>query len=325
MELRNFLKSSAAVALLALAVVGCNENPGDPTDPDPVNPTPATNMQATSLAPDEVGIKWNASADTGITGYRVSWNSFPVGDSGSTDVAANINAVDISNLHKSATTEFYTFYVRTLRGTAVSTPISIQWAGAARQVNDVSVATTLRMYEKASSNGSGLTIDPALGGPRNRKTANPDGTIQLAMVVTTVNGVDSVIVGPAFSFPEYKNVDNFDANVHVSSSSYLANSLDEWYLNKPLDTYIRATDGNLSAFYFPTSAAQGRGFIVRTGTSANYHYARVFVKSVGGKILQGTAPNRYVEVEMSYQTRPGVAFAKGRAESPKGESSRRMP
>jgi hypothetical protein len=89
-------------------------------------------------------------------------------------------------------------------------------------------------------------------------------------------------------------------------------SLSSWYLAKPLNELI-AADGNIRAFTLTGTQAQsstGFGFVVRHGASGNYHYARVVVLGGSGGILKGTSPNRYVDMEISYQDTPNLPFAK---------------
>jgi len=323
MKFKHFLMGAAALAIMSLATVGCNENPSEPTPTDSTSaPDPVTNVQATSLSSTSVGLKWNkpAANDSGITGYAVSWKVFKGGDSGSTTVG--VTEATINNLL--STQEYYTFTVKSMRGTKASSGVSVQWAPADRYVNDAATTTTtIRMYELSSQKGSGLVLDPSKGGPKNVSVATYPtlGDIQLAMVLTP-NG-DSVYVGVAYGFPEFQNVDLFDQNVYASDQTNVVSSLDEWYLSKSLDNYINTTPtGNLISFELPTNVVgtSSQGFVVRTGVSGNYHYARVLVKNIGGKFVQGTAPDRYVTLEISYQKTANLPYAKPRAggDSPVG-------
>ena len=320
MILKSFLLGSTLIA--ALVIGGCNEN-DTPTDPTPtgVAPKAVTNLVAVSLSETSVGLRWNSPVDTSLAGYDVSWKSSDGTDSGSVSVApATDTTQDATGLKVGKT---YSFTVKTKRGTLLSTGVSVTWAGAQRFSNDAAnAATTIRLYEKASSNGSGLTLDPSLGGPRNMSVATPSAAVQLGFIVDPAG---KVVIGAAYSFPEFKNVDKFDSNTYVSTQSWVANGLSDWFLTQSLDKYIPA-DGNLRAFTFEATVTgtTGQGFVARTGATGNYHYARIFVNNVGGKLLQGTAPNRYVELTISYQNTPNVFFAKRGAESPVGVYSRRM-
>jgi hypothetical protein len=101
-------------------------------------------------------------------------------------------------------------------------------------------------------------------------------------------------------------------------------------MTRSLESYINnsgANQGNISVFTFPKTQAlgQGQGILVRFGNGAATHYARVLVVNNGGQLLQGTYPNRFVEVVISYQATPSVPYAKGvpQKDSPIGGYSHR--
>jgi hypothetical protein len=80
-------------------------------------------------------------------------------------------------------------------------------------------------------------------------------------------------------------------------------------------------NGNVRTFDFPTAPGghDAAGFYVRTDTPGNHHFARVMVRNNGGKILQSIPPNRYIELETSYQISANVPFAKAsRGNPPRG-------
>jgi hypothetical protein len=181
---------------------------------------------------------------------------------------------------------------------------------------------SLKLYEFSAPPplGSGLGLDGA-NGPRNISTATGEAGvysgIQLAMNTNANNTFD---IGPAAAFVDFAHVNEFDQNTYVSDSLFFVNTLDEFYSSKSLEDYIPKPLDNSNVFTMNNASATGEMFFVRTGTSsANYHYARVLVKSVGGKLLQGTGTSRYVEVEISYQATAGVPYAKfvaGRPNTP---------
>jgi hypothetical protein len=47
-------------------------------------------------------------------------------------------------------------------------------------------------------------------------------------------------------------------------------------------------------------------FVVKTGSN---HFAKVLVKSNGSRLLQGTAPDRFVDLEISYQNGANIPYA----------------
>jgi len=303
MKIRHLILSGLAVAAMGIAAVGCNENPLTPPGGTGNAPTPASGVQAVSLSASSVGLKWLASTDSGAITYRVSWIASDGTDSNS---ASGIASTSYTANSLSAS-KAYTFYVYAVRSSVASTAATINWAGAQRYGS----TTTIRMYETDASAGSGLILDPSKGGPANISVkANPASNVQLAIYT---NGPDpnTFSVGPAYAFTEYRQADAFDQTVYISDSTYPAQSLNEWYGVNSIETKI-SSNGNVRAFELPVSqtGGAGQGFYVRTGTSGNYHYARIFIKNNGGKLLQGSAPSRYVEMEISYQQTANVPYAK---------------
>jgi len=198
----------------------------------------------------------------------------------------------------------YVFSVVSVKAGVMSAAATLSWAGAKRYAS-----ADMKMYEKASSKGSAIYFDPQTG-PKNvnvSTTGNPNlATVQLA---TFIDG-ENVRIGSAnaFSAADFQNINSFDSNTVISGSTTIAaNSLDEHYanINPATLTYSKKVLSLVNA------ANTGTIFYLRTGSSsANYHYARVFVKPVAGKLIQGTSPDRYVQIEASYQETAGLGFAK---------------
>jgi hypothetical protein len=270
-------------------------------------PLPPRNLGAASLGLAYVRLAWTAPADTGFLTYTVSWMTARGWDrdsiEGVTSTSIPVNVIYIPG-------EVYIFSIRTVRGTGISPAVSITWAGARHFITDAAnSSTTLRLYEPSSSiGGSGLTIDPDKGGPRNVSvTSGSPGNVQLGLYLLPDDS--TITIGPAHAIDDFPNADSFDSQVFVSDMFYRPFDLNSWFMPQSLDRYI--SNNGKRAFEIPgtVSGPQSIGFIVRTGPAGNYHYARLLIKSVNGKILQGTAPNRYVEVAISYQTTPNVPYA----------------
>jgi hypothetical protein len=273
-------------------------------------PQPPTDLTATPSSATSVILKWTASSDANVTAYRVRWTGNVSGKTDSMDV--NTTSATITNLTAGQT---YAFTVSSLRGARTSAGVPIQSAPSSRYTTDQKTGTQLRMYEIASANGAGLTIDPSLGGPKNISviSAATASNVQLAIFATP--GGSTFSIGPAFAFDEYKNggLNNFYSDITVSRTTFVAPSLDTWYSNSSIENELfRADSGNTVAYTLSNSVSgsNGQGFFVRTGTTGAYHYARVFVKNVGGQLLQGTAGNRFVELEISYQKTANIPYAK---------------
>ncbi|MEO5928717.1 MAG: fibronectin type III domain-containing protein [Candidatus Kapaibacterium sp.] len=266
----------------------------------PAAPRPVVGLRASSISASSVALRWTTQLDTGTIIYRAAWKSSVSSDSGSVSNLTS-STVTVSGLKAGET---YTFSVYAVRGSIMSVPASIVWTGAIRY----GTTTPIRLYETASANVSGLVLDPDRGGPAAISTVNGSvENVQLALYTMGLN--NSFIIGTGYSIVEYRNSDKFDPNTFISDSIYDVSGLDAWLPSGSIDTRI-PTNGNVRAFTVSAMSSSGRGFFARTGTSGNYHYARIFIRSVNGMLLQGTAPNRYVELEISYQSTPNLPYAK---------------
>jgi hypothetical protein len=331
MKLNKYLMTGALVALMGIGVVGCNEN--DPVGGD-TTVTNVSALEANSMSSTSVALRWTASTTTGAT-YRVVYGQVDAAgvSLGAMDTLTGVSStsVTVTGLTQVATGGAYKFTVQTVSGTSVSTGASIMWAPAERKTKDaLTPSVNLRMYEFASTSGSGLVLDPAKGGPKNVRVrlGGPDpASVALAIFNKVADNparyTDSFDIGPAYAMVGFANADNFDTTAYISVKGYDVNSLDELYLPLSLDNYITAggaTAGNISAFTLPNTKSDGKGvaFLMRVGNGSARHYLRVLVKNVGGKLLQGSGSDRYVEVELSYQAAANVPYAKGvvRAETP---------
>lgn len=298
----------------------------------PLLPPPdnASGLQAASLSMTSVGLQWTPSTTAGAT-YLVTYRK--VGTTGSADTAASATAgspITISGNSATVTgltVGAYTFHVYAMRSGLLSSGTSLVWAPATRFTHDAAnPSVPLRMYEFRSLNGAGLIIDPAKGGPRNASLSasspDPAGSISLA-IFTEVPVPWTFDIGPAYAFLGFRNANKFDSSAYISRNGYSVSSLDDLHLSNNLDSYITSGGdqaGNISAFNLPATTPDGKGvaFILRIGNGPNTHYARVLVKADDtGRLLRGTSPNRYVEVEISYQMVANLPFAKraGRSDS----------
>lgn len=328
MKLKNLLMSGVAVAAMALVAVGCNENTTNPPGGSP--PSAPTNLQVVSISSTSVGLKWTASTTASVT-YTVT----RVGTGTPLDSNVVAGLATVSTTLNGLTAREYSFSVVAVDSNGTSSPITVKWAPATRHVADASGATTLRLYEKASSSGSGMTIDPALGGPKNvSMIVTAPGVAQLAMFLYT----DKLVVGPAYAIPEYGASGNFnpakvDSSTYVAKTSVIAAApstltLDNWYGATALNQLIKTADGgNVIAYEFTNSnQSVATGFYVRTGSDAsgNQHYARVLITANGGQMVQGTSPNRYIEVQISYQNAANVPYAKRSITMQNGPAAKRL-
>lgn len=284
--------------ILTLGIAGCNEN-DNPVTP-PTAPNAPTGLMATSRSATSIGLKWTAPA-TGVTptGYSIKYT--PVGGTAQTmDVATTSTTADITGLVEGT---IYTITVSAKNSTAVSTASSaVMWAPAKR------LTGTFKIYSsKSTTNGSGLRFNPAdvlkiADGPEwdicfDDKDGRP---------LVGSPGVSGYVDGNN-QFPGQK-----DAKIVALGRDYLGvNSLDDIY---DVDSLSVAPTGGFKEVLKDLSTVpdktKGYGFVVRSRKDpATVNFAKVLVKSDGTKLVQGTAPEQYIEVEVSYQTITNTPFA----------------
>lgn len=312
MSVRKLFLSSAIVALMGFVAIGCNENPSEPTTGS------VSGLAASSHSATEVGLTWNAVS--GATSYSVSWApTSGAGSSGSVSAPANTSVAGPLTPGIE-----YTFSVAAVTASGTGTATTLRWAGAVRS-DDAGTPTggtsKIRLYEANSTNPSAVNLSVS-GQPLlvslNPNTTGQAGKAQLGMFIAPRTGgtPTNIIIGPVYAIPEYKlsaqlDPDRIDTSVYISGTTYQIASLDTWYLSAPLSTMIDPVS-NVKAYEFASpTVTSNQGFVVRTGTSAaNYHYARVMIKNLSGSIISGTFPNRYVELEISYQSGINLPYAK---------------
>lgn len=274
----------AAATLVALIMVGCNENTTDPTDAVPNAPT---GLMATSNSSTKITVKWTAPTAGTFTGYKLKVTgtgldtTFTISDK----TAIGYFVDNLTNGTK------YTFALSSVNGTASSaTAASISWSPSTRftEIN----GNTIRLYETASTRGSGLRL-------YNETTKLPE-VMNIAagsswdFAIDNKGIADSVDTGSpgALSFVIAPRRVTLMGKIYSNVSS-----LDDIYESADLTASVEG------AYTLPNAATGGYCMVLKT---ADGNFAKVLVKSVGGKILQGTAPDRYCEVEIAYQTAKNV-------------------
>ncbi|MBI3259750.1 MAG: fibronectin type III domain-containing protein [Ignavibacteriae bacterium] len=276
-----------ALSFATLLAVGCNENPIDPVVTVPNAPT---GLMANSLGADMIGIKWTAPTGE-YTGYKIKLSA-----TGMTDTTYTITDKATTMFSVSGLTEGtrYTFAVSSVNGTTSSAnAATITWSPASRftQIK----GNNIQVYEYSSLKGSGLRLfDPSTGAPAvYSKEAGGD---KWDIAFNNDGTPDSIDAGSPRLLYTLLN-----PRITLVGKITPANSLDEVYetgdLTASAETY----------FSLPNVSTTGYVFVVKT---AEGNYAKVFVKQLLGKILQGTIlDDQYVTVEISYQSVANVPHA----------------
>jgi len=274
----------------------------------PLKPAAVTGLAATSGSANGVILTWEPSTSASVAGafdgYELRISGADSGPLAPVKISAGTSLpYSVTNLTEG---QVYTFTVVSMYKNGVTSEANpeVNWSPASRftlTANDV----VIRVYESASNAGSGLDLyDAAEGGPMVLKVGA--GSSWNLGLKTNSGNID---FGSAVSL-DY-NYTGTPVECQISDQYYDEySSLDEIFSNVAL---------NLGSFAprvinledFESGSSQAFVMIVRTkeGSNADYNYAKVLVKKVNGKFLQGNSPERYVECVVSYQKAPGVPYA----------------
>lgn len=287
-------------AAMAFVLIACNETT---TPTDNKTPEPATKLMATSLDSTSIKIKWDAStseSDTEFSGYLVKIST-PTGVLKTDTVNKLKNPYTVTGLNQGM---LYTIELKALftNGNS-SSAVTVNWSPAYRFVKNIN-SEVIRMYSSNSTLGSGLQLfDMANLAPKTVTVAN--GAVW-NFGLDTKNG--AVLVGsPSQLSYSYTGTPKL---TEISTSYYDATSLNDVYESQSLD---KGTFSELAIDLLKDVTIKNNIVLVLRAqdTNGNTHYAKILIKKGGdGNWLQGTADNRYIECEVSYQNSPNVPYAK---------------
>lgn len=259
-----------------------------------------TNLMATSFDKESVILKWTLSTDetnANFKGYEIRYDGKLV----STGPTTGANTFTVSGLTEGE----HVFSIKALTSDSTkklnSDAITLTWAPAWRFTTNVN-DEAIQLFETNSEYGSGLNLFDATGfKPKTLKVSSiADWTIGIE---TKTDGV--IKFGPVASL-------NYTAatakNVQISAP-IPATGLNDLFDSQALSTKtFKAANGyeDLASL----NSATGVIFVVKETIGSDVRYAKVFVKKATSGFLQGTAPNRNIEVEISYQNKLNTPYAK---------------
>lgn len=290
------IKSFLAVLFLSMFLMTACDETTDPIDTDV--PEPAKNLMATSLDATSIKVKWTASTSETNTlwaGYYIT----VTGDDGSSltpvTVTADKNPYTITGLTEGTV---YTITVKAkFTNGELSTAAEVKWSPASR-FTQTAFSEPIMIYEYASDYGSGLQLyNPDESGPQVRKTTSKD---------LWDLGLDTRSGNLLFGSATQISMGTGTPAATEISDPLVASSLDEVYGSAALSNLT------FSEKTIDLSAQTGSFVIVvrSKGNNATYNYAKILVEKGTSGFLQGTSPDRYLRVYISYQKKAGVPYAK---------------
>ncbi len=295
---------SALVA--AFFFLGCEETTTPEQPPTPTAPPqPPSNLQALSVNDSTVRLRWSPSpseSNANFGFYRLRIYDDAQGRLVGTLRLGTQTPVDIVGLRSGTVYRFelYAVWRDTTRDTAQSvTAAVVRWAPATRYTT-LADGSPIRLYETDSQFPSGLDLEGPDGKPRTLTVAQGN---EWDLCLDTRGGSWD-IGSPRLSTytianPRRTLIDT----LRLRQQKYLqVDSLNQIF---ETEAFGAATLAEALANF----NNQRRGFIIVLRTQDG-NWAKVFVKAdAQGNILRGTAPNRYVELEISYQKTPNVPYA----------------
>jgi len=264
-----------------------------------------TNLRAFSAGANSVGLLWSATPDTSNSQFSSIRVTAKVGNaewSSITVPRTTFESVVIMDFLNEGTV--YTFEVVCVANAGSanytdSDPVRISWAPARRLNGDIAV----KVYEVSAPDSNGLQLFDGIG-PHVLSARVPAFQPIIDVVIdSTASGI--VIMKSA-------HLNRFGGGTRrtkFSTFDTLANSFNYARFAPPdPSTYVRD-----SIFIGPEIITSGRVYYVLTQDG---NYARILLEKNSptpgepGSLLFGQAPNRYLRVRVSYQTSPGVIYAK---------------
>lgn len=307
-----FLLLLASFSFALIMFTACSEDSSVNPDPDPQpKPSPAVNLQATSINATTIHIRYEASpseSNTLFKDYQLTWKEDGPAAGDSKVVLKGTNPVEVAGL---AEGKVYLFtLVARYTNDSVSSPVTVSWSPASRFIKNVN-DDVIKVYETASDFGSGLQMFyEAEGAPRVRKVAN--GKDWDLGIRTTDN---KILIGSAtkllYNYPTGQEPDP----TNFYKDYFTAASLNDIFDSRAMNDGDRNTNYTEKTFDLTNyTDAKNVIFYVRKFQpgQTRYNYAKVMAKrpASGGSFLQGSAPNRYIEFEISYQKTVDVPYAK---------------
>ncbi len=219
-------------------------------------------------------------------------------------ITSTNGAVDIAQLMEG---EVYTFEISAMyKNGAMSKALSVKWSPASR-FTVTSNGVTIKLYESASKNGSGLDFYDKMTNSSEVLNVAAGASWNLGLDTKDANNIkfsSAKVIG--YNFPVAPQ------SAQLSTSYYEATSLNDVSDSKALSTNSFEDGSHLLTDLEAEAKGKSIIFIARTiePGEINYNYAKIFIKNVGGKFLQGTTPDRYIEVQVSYQKKVNIPYAK---------------
>lgn len=289
------LTASLMLLVFALFLASCSDNTTNPVDS---KPAAVKGLMATSLDNTTIRLLWTEPTDT-YTGFTLDITPGAIAQK---TFAKGVTTTDVSGLIEGTV---YTFKLKAVNGTASSDSVTILWSPATRFTKNIN-DDFIKVYETASTFGSGLQFYNVAG--------NAPKVLKISNGADWNFGLYSKSAGTTFvgspSKLTYSYTGGTPKLTEISTDYFETNDLNTVFDSQALNA-DPSKFSEMSIDLETLGATTGVVLICRTkDNGTDWNYAKVFIKKTGGTFLQGTADNRYIEVQVSYQKVVNVPYAK---------------
>lgn len=291
-----------ATLFLGLVAGACSDS-GGPVAPDEPDLAPPYNVRAYS-DDSTIGLTWDRSVDEGRSGfgkYQLTLWDKTSGDTVRTEAAKGTSTLRIRRLINGDRYEISMASVSSggRKGTLSTT---VEWAPAKRVLRDIN-GNAIRVFTTVSTLPSGVDLLADSAHAEVLNLVSPAFAARADLYVYAANFVGIVqLMNPQNSAVNPGQLTKFSSVPGVAAAS----------LNDaPATSSPASATYTLDAITIDNGAAdKGVIYFGRTQRGTAWYYFRVFVKSAGGTLIQGSGPDRYLELEASFQSGRNVPFAK---------------
>ncbi|PKL84510.1 MAG: hypothetical protein CVV22_12650 [Ignavibacteriae bacterium HGW-Ignavibacteriae-1] len=297
-----------ASLLMGFLVTSCTED--GPTDPNSEKPAAPTNLMALSVNETTIHLKYDISSSEQNTLFQDYFLSYwVVGETANPmtmAVAKGVNPIAVTGLSEGKIYEFQ-LVARYTNNENSAASANVKWSPASRFEKTI-YNEDINLFERASLFASGLQIYyGSEDGPRTRTTGNSaDWDLGVMIDGSTVKFGSASQLG--FNF------NNQPQPTFMLTDHFLANAFNDVFDSRAMD------DGDRNTKYTEhtvdlTNVTGNQNIIVYVRKyqpgKTRYNYAKIMiVRNPAGGFLYGTAPNRHIKLEISYQKVEDVPYAK---------------
>lgn len=306
MKLTKLFSIFALIIGLGFGLNSCEESTTG-TNPVVIEKLAApTELMATSYDKESIMIKWTASADeanANFVGYEITADGV-VKKTGPTDGKHTFTIDKLSEGKHTITIKTLSSDTTKKGHSVVTANTTIEWAPAWRFTKNIN-EDMIKVSETDSELGSGLNIFDTNGEAPKQLTVK---SIEHWTIGVDTKTTGKINFGPVASLTAYashmtgKTIKNVEISAPIVAAS----------LNDVFDSQALSTKTFSPALVDLNSinAATSVVFVIREKIGTSYRYAKVLVKKATAGFLQGTSPERYLELEVSYQRQLDLPYAK---------------